>query len=125
MRTIIDAKLDAGRVRQGHYGSTTREGLMGAFSIMGPKGAQLLIVSSGSDSETGWEHVSVSCANRTPNWAEMCFVKDLFWGEEETVLQYHPPRSTYVNCHPLCLHLWRPLDAAIPMPPPMLVGPKS
>jgi len=110
-------------VRGGFYGSNDKYGLTGAFYLMGPKGAELAIMSSGPDTQTGWEHVSVSVKNRTPNWAEMCFVKDLFWGPEECIVQYHPPRSTYVNCHPNCLHLWRPIDEVIPVPPADLVGP--
>ncbi len=40
-----------------------------------------------SDGE-GWEHVSITIrGNRCPNWKEMCFIKDLFWGEEDTVIQ--------------------------------------
>jgi hypothetical protein len=30
-----------------------------------------------SDGE-GWEHVSVSLANRCPTWDEMCFIKGVF-----------------------------------------------
>jgi hypothetical protein len=103
-------------------GSTFDEaGAAGAFVIMGPTGGQLRIISSGPDSEFGWEHVSISLPHRTPNWTEMCFVKDLFWREDECVVQYHPPKSDYINTHPNCLHLWRPLDGVIPMPPLYLV----
>jgi len=56
----------------------------------------------------GWEHVSVSLRTRCPTWEEMCYVKGIFFGEEETVMQLHPPKSQYVNHHPYCLHLWRP-----------------
>lgn len=65
----------------------------------------------------GWEHVSVSYPNRTPTWDEMCRVKDIFWNEEECVVQYHPPKSEYVNFHPYCLHLWRRIGEEYPMPP--------
>ena len=95
------------------------------FLVHGPKGAQITIISSGVDYEFGWEHVSVSIEHRTPNWAEMCFVKDLFWRDDEPVVQFHPPKSEYVNFHPFCLHLWRPLAALLPMPPSHLVGPKE
>jgi hypothetical protein len=71
----------------------------------------------------GWEHVSVSLPNRCPTWAEMDRVKRLFWSDEDTVLQLHPPRSLWVNCHPYCLHLWRPIGVALPLPPSALVGP--
>lgn len=65
----------------------------------------------------GWEHVSVSFYNRCPTWDEMCIAKDLFWYEEERVIQYHPPKSEYVNRHPYTLHLWKPIDSEIPAPP--------
>lgn len=63
-----------------------------------------VIVSDGG----GWDHVSVSLANRTPTWEEMCYVKDLFFRSDEVVMQLHPAKSEYVNFHPHCLHLWRP-----------------
>ena len=69
-----------------------------------------------------WEHVSVSMPNRTPNWKEMCFIKDLFWGEEEIVIQIHPPKSKYVNQHPNCLHLWRNPANELELPPSIYVG---
>ena len=60
--------------------------------------------------ENGWEHVSVSPypVTVTPSWDDMCEIKDIFWDEEEAVLQIHPPRSKYVNMMTNCLHLWRP-----------------
>ena len=71
----------------------------------------------------GWEHVSVSLPNRCPNWPEMHFVKELFWSDNEAVMQLHPPQSDYRNCHPYCLHLWRPIDSEIPLPPGIMVAP--
>jgi hypothetical protein len=72
--------------------------------------------------EYAWEHVSVSTDRRCPTWQEMDFVKDLFWGPEETVMQLHVPKNRHVNVHPYCLHLWRPLFTAIPLPPRDTVG---
>ena len=43
----------------------------------------------------------------------------------ERLGQLHPPESSYVNNHPHCLHMWRPTNAAIPLPPSILVGVKS
>jgi hypothetical protein len=54
----------------------------------------------------------------------MCWVKNLFWEEHEMCVQYHPPKSEYVNCHPHVLHLWKPINMTIPLPPSLLVGPK-
>ena len=73
----------------------------------------------------GWEHVSVTPGNLNrracPTWDEMCAIKDMFFKEDETVVQYHPPKSDYVNNHPYCLHLWRPLNKEIPRPPQIFV----
>lgn len=72
----------------------------------------------------GWEHVSIAPYKRshTPTWDEMCRLKDMFFHEDETVVQYHPPKSEYVNNMPNCLHLWRPLNEVMPAPPSILVG---
>jgi hypothetical protein len=137
MRTIVPGKLDNARIRTGHYATTTFDGFRGAFTFtIGNQ--RLVILSSGVDNEFGWEHVSVSIAafetgfisvsevgQRCPTWDEMCMVKDLFWRDEEAVMQLHPPKSDYVNYHPYVLHLWRPINATIPLPPSELVGPKS
>lgn len=125
MRKRVPDRLESARVREGHYASNASYGLMGAFLLFGPCGTRLKILSSGPDDNTGWEHVSVSTEHRPPNWQEMCFVKDVFWEDEECVMQLHPPRSQYVNCHEYCLHLWRPIDGKIPMPGSILVGPKG
>ncbi len=71
--------------------------------------------------ETGWDHVSVSLPNRCPNWLEMSFVKTLFWDETDTVLQFHPKRSAYVDIHPHCLHLWKKFGVEHELPPEALV----
>jgi hypothetical protein len=126
MKTAFDPRLESARLRSGVYATTARDGPMGAFIIMGPKGAELAIISSGIDMQYGWEHVSVSCKHRMPNWTEMCFVKDLFWNDDEVVVQYHPAKADYVNFHPNCLHLWRPTSGVLlPVPPSHLVGPKT
>ena len=120
----LSPKLEDYRVRHG-YMASERGADYGKFEdVPGPCGQALRIISSGSDSETGWEHVSVS-GRRVPNWQEMCWVKDLFWSDEDCVVQFHPARSEYVNFHPRCLHLWRPLRADMPTPPAHLVGPRT
>lgn len=70
-----------------------------------------------------WEHVSVSISKtRCPSWEMMCYIKSVFWDPEDLVVQYHPPQSQHVNNHKACLHLWRPLDQTLPLPPSILVG---
>lgn len=80
-----------------------------------------------SDSE-GWEHVSVTISarkrkvERCPTWEEMCYVKNIFFNEDECVVQYHPVKNDYVSNHKYCLHLWRPTESEVPVPPPLMVG---
>jgi hypothetical protein len=79
----------------------------------------------------GWEHVSVTVAktgqdaSRCPTWEEMCHLKEVFWGGGECVVQYHPQSSEYVNNHPYCLHLWRPIGQDLPQPESIMVGKKE
>lgn len=75
----------------------------------------------------GWEHVSVTPIKKriTPSWDDMCILKDIFFNEDETVVQYHPAKSEYVNNVPNCLHLWRPINDVMPTPPSIMVGLKK
>lgn len=92
----------------------------GCFRVPSPiDRAELAIVASDG---SGWEHVSVSRANRCPNWPEMEHIKRLFFKDEETVMQLHVPTSEHINKHPHCLHLWRPVQAEIPRPPGWMVA---
>lgn len=94
----------------------------GCFDIPSPgTGAVLRVIAT---SGLGWDHASVSTPKRCPNWTEMCLIKDLFWEEEDMVMQVHPPKSEWISVHPFCLHLWRPLDPGvrIPKPPAEFVG---
>lgn len=89
----------------------------GAFNIPFENRILYVIASHGG----GWDHVSVSLQVRNPNWREMCFIKDLFFDPEDCVIQYHPSKSKNINLHPYCLHLWRPQNVVIPMPPMIYV----
>jgi hypothetical protein len=108
------------RIRTGRFRSGPRDGNNGAFWIRSLKLERPLLVIA-SDG-LGWEHVSVSLPERTPTWEEMAFVKALFWDPEDAVMELHPPRSQYINNHPHCLHLWRPIGVEIPLPPAETVG---
>ena len=104
MRKIIPDRLSKARVRTGGYGSDDTFGMNGAFRLIGPNGAFRLIGPNGallvimaSDGEApaadGWEHVSVSLANRCPNWPEMCARKSLFWEPERNGGAVPPARE--------------------------------
>lgn len=70
-----------------------------------------------------WDHVSVSAgwtsrgASRVPTWSELESVRRMFFLDTETVIQIHPPLGRYVNKNPYVLHLWRPQEVEIPLPP--------
>lgn len=121
-------------------GSTDADGRNGMFLLPSPEPGWMLaaLASDGDDPDVpeaaGWEHVSVHAykptthkveRQRTPTWKEMCAAKDMFWDDEDVVMQLHPRRSEYVNLHPHVLHLWRSRTRAIPEPPALLVGPKT
>lgn len=106
-------------LRRVHPALGASEGNWGYFE-RGP----LRIISSGppEPGEPPWEHVSVSCEDRCPTWQEMKSVKELFWSDDETVLQFHPKKSAYVNAHPYVLHLWRKVGIDIELPPTFLIA---
>jgi hypothetical protein len=115
------------------YGDCTGK-RCGCFTVPLPnRGHKVLancILSDGSEPGTapeirGWEHVSVHIEEygrlRTPTWAEMCAVKEVFWDDAELVVQYHPPKAEWVNCHPHVLHLWSCRNQPFPRPPRICV----
>lgn len=135
MRFPIPSELEPYRVTSpsaGRYKSS-RGMTSGIFVIPFKKVKLIVLFSSGSewvdDGMPGepWEHASISVSNesRIPSWEEMCHVKDLFWGDDEAVMQLHPPKVDYVNLHQHCLHLWKPTMSKIPLPPSICVGPKQ
>lgn len=110
------------RVNNGRMASNASYGNNGLFQIQNSRLTRpvRVIASDGA----GWEHVSVSMPHikRCPSWPTMCVIKDIFWDEDDRVLQYHPLKSEYGNIHPHTLHLWRPIDVEIPSPPMWTVG---
>lgn len=123
------------RVENGKLASDASYGNNGYF-LISYNGALLHIIASDGEpmkyKTELWEHVSVHIEQpsytdkpneiRTPTWDEMCFVKEMFWDEEDCVVQHHPKKSEYVNRHLHTLHLWRPVTQTIPTPPKFLVG---
>lgn len=109
------------RVRIGMLASQDSCGNNGAFQFEFPHISILVIAMEGE----GWERAAASTAVRCPTWEEMCFIKRIFWDPEDAVMQLHPPESDYVNIYPYCLHLWRPTNCSIPLPPSRMVGVKG
>jgi len=121
MRPEPNHRLDEYRRPHPQLGNTPAGANHGFFRI-----GELRVISSGTpgpDDPTwnaeikNWEHVSVSVLHRIPSWEEMCRVKELFWADDETVVQFHPRKSEYVNAHPHCLHLWKQVGVEVKLPP--------
>lgn len=45
--------------------------------------------------------------------------------EDEACVEYHPKKEDYVNNHKHCLHIWKPTNEVLPLPPSILVGFRS
>lgn len=103
--------LDANRIEHSRGGWGDSE--CGAFLFQRPTGNLRVIASAGE----GWDHVSVSLANRCPGWAEMEWVKRKFFEDDEVAVQYHVAVRDHINCHPYTLHIWRKHGFAYPLPP--------
>lgn len=100
----------------------SNDGGIGEMYVVGKPYASVIWSNGG-----GWEHVSICPYKRshTPTWDEMCKLKDMFFKDDEVVVQYHPAKSEYVNNMPNCLHLWRPIIEKMPTPPSIMVGVKQ
>lgn len=132
MRKAPPVQLE--NARRDARGFVSKKGDMHGSFIVRDVHASLVIISSGTleledpalNELSEWEHVSISLIgfHQCPTWDQMCFIKNLFWEEEETVVQFHPPKSEHVNNHPYCLHLWKP-PYAIPTPPAIAIGIKE
>lgn len=105
------------------YHTTSSDGFNGMFRFWIDSKCIRCIASDGE----GWRHVSVTVEgeSKPPSWSIMCKIKDLFWDNEDWVVQFHPAKSEYVNNHPGCLHLWQPTNADFPKPDSILVGIKG
>lgn len=137
----LNAVIGKFRVTEGPMASSPDDGNQGQFVIPRDDKTLLIIIAAGQipddaelkELQDGWEHVSVHARDkhikrgrrewhaRTPTWEEMCIVKDLIFGSDELVVQYHPKKEDYVNIHPHVLHLWHSKNHTIPMPPKELV----
>lgn len=105
-----------------HVISKGADGGMGEIYQAGKPFASVIWSNGG-----GWEHVSICPYKRTrvPSWDEMCRLKEMFFYEDEVVVQYHPAKDEYVNNVSNCLHLWRPINVEMPTPPSIMVGIKA
>lgn len=97
---------------------TSPDGMSAVISMPAWQGS--VIASTGA----GWEHVSVCPFQKriTPTWDDMCRLKDMFFEDDEAVIQIHPVKADYVNNMSNCLHLWKCTYKDMVLPPSILVG---
>ena len=95
----------------------SRGDYFGWFEIPSIKKGQTLFVMSNNMRSSSWSHVSVSKKTQIPSWNEMCYIKELFFGKNKTVVQFHPKEDDYINISKNCLHLWAWNDGTFPVPP--------
>lgn len=123
MRKKTPCWVEHWRITSGRLASDASAGRNGAFSLPHRRDAEsryAVIVSDGG----GWDHVSVhvmrmtaeDSENRTPEWEDMAYLKQVFFLSSECVVQFHPATERYINQHPHTLHLWRPQNVNLPQP---------
>ncbi len=78
----------------------------------------LAVIASVGD---GWDHVSVRLSRRVPTWYELEFVKRLFFKDDEVAMQLHVPPAKHINVQRNTLHLWRPCQGRLQLPPEYMV----
>jgi len=62
-------------------------------------------------------------SDELPSWYEMVLVKNLFWGEDETVIQFIPKKTEHRSIGEV-LHMWKKVGVEHELPPGFLVAPK-
>ena len=111
------------RSRLGRVDTEKYPGEQKGIFLIRNNGKTLLVIICNS---SGWDHVSLSLnVMRCPTWGEMCYIKDLFFDDNEIVVQFHPKKSDYIDYHPYTLHLWKSQREGFPTPEPWMVGTKK
>lgn len=72
--------------------------------------------------EGGWDLVSVMTRGSSPTWDEMCLVREIFFRDDETAIQYSVPKPERISTHKFALHWWRPHTLELPRPPRELIA---
>lgn len=89
----------------------------GSWGIAAHLDDMMMIIGCGE----GWDHVSVSLPYRVPVYEEMKAIKRMCFRDDEWAMELHAPPSEHISVHPYVLHLWRPHDTQIPIPPEIMI----
>ena len=121
MRKEFSDKVEKHRFQLEGYHKTKKGDKQGYFCFKRNGNLYNCIISN----EMVWDHVSITLdKKRCPTWEEMCWIKSLFFEDDEAVIQIHPAKEDYINVSKTCLHLWK-YQGEFPLPDSIMVGPKS
>lgn len=79
------------------------------YVYKGPQGLRVIATLDMMPPEKGWGqllHVSLSYADRDPDWTTIVMVKEAFYGDGVDAMMVLPRREDWVNLHDHCFHLW-------------------
>lgn len=79
--------------------------------LMDRRGLRVMASISEEADGRDWLHVSLSYADRLPDYSDLLRVKETFIGRERTALQVFAPHSRRRMERAYCLHLYACLDA--------------
>lgn len=97
----------------------------GVFYIQNAASSFIILFDSGEDHGgnpgTGWERAEMRVAahsgDRVPIYAEMDWLKGLFWDDDECAVQMHLPKHERRQAPPNTLYLWKEAGKEFPRPP--------
>lgn len=116
MKKTLPQVIEQSRVREGPMASDSSYGLNGVFMLSYNFTHILTVIVSDQE---GWDHISVEWEGRKacPTWEMMSWVKRMFFEDTEWAVEFHPPVKKNISIHPYVLHLFRPQNVDIPVPP--------
>ncbi len=95
----------------------SRRSLIGIFEIPLNKKETVSVIADNGISFPEWEHLSVSTSKRFLTNEEIHFIKDIFFNDDEIVIQIYSKNNIVKSKKNYCIHLWKLKTEDIPLPP--------
>lgn len=98
-------------------------GPRGFFILPNPRTMKGMYILIQADNLQGWEHISIAIPseNRWPTIEELNWIREFFWDTDERLVQFHGK----LKKNEFCIHLWKPIDQELPVPPSFMAGTKQ
>lgn len=89
--------------------------LQRAFKVQNCSNKGLFVIATAAveQDDNLWLHVSFSRRDTMPNYSDMIFVKQQFFGDTLKAIMVFPPKSQHINIAKYCLHFWANLEQDI------------